>query len=73
MPLSINFVLKWIGAYPLASSPGPVQNIGKKGLVTFAKFLVCAESAYYVTVCAQEKFALPAEWYTLCWYMIHFL
>ena len=30
--------------------PRPRSKIGKGGLVTLANFLVCAESAYYVTI-----------------------
>ena len=36
-------------ALNVASSPGPVQNL-ERGLVILAKFIVCAESAYYVHI-----------------------
>ena len=34
----------------VASSPGPTQKIWERGLVSFANFPICAESAYYVTI-----------------------
>ena len=36
-------------ALNVASSPGPVHKL-ERGLVTLAKFLICAESAYYVHI-----------------------
>ena len=38
-----------ISGVRVASSPGPTQK-SERGLVTLANYLVCAESAYYVTI-----------------------
>ena len=38
------------GQSGITSSLGPTQKYQENGLVTHANFLVCADSAYYVTI-----------------------
>ena len=57
MPLSIHFALKWIGVYPLASSPGPAQ----KNCMCWVSILCNSTSATVASYCWHRHYKISKQ------------